>query len=161
GGDVEALGLVILAAGEGTRMRSARHKVLHEVAGRPMIERILDAAAPLRPAATVVVVGHLGEQVRARLGDSAALAEQPERLGTGHAVMQARPMLESRVRTVLILYGDTPLLRAETLKRLYDRHRETGATMTLQTGILEDATGYGRVIRAADGRVLDLVEEKV
>src|SRR5262249_11314080 len=149
---------VILAAGEGTRMRSARHKVLHEVAGRPMIERILEAAAPLRPALRVVVVGHLGEPVRALLGDSAVIVGKWERRGPGPGILQARPILEGRVRTVLVLYGDTPLLRAETLKRLYDRHRETGATLTLQTGILKDATGYGRVIRAEDGRVLDLVE---
>ncbi|HBT47449.1 MAG TPA: bifunctional UDP-N-acetylglucosamine diphosphorylase/glucosamine-1-phosphate N-acetyltransferase GlmU [Peptococcaceae bacterium] len=149
---------VVLAAGEGKRMRSDRPKVLHRVAGRSLVEHVLAAVEAAGITECVVVVGHGGEEVREELGPGFRYAWQEKQLGTGHALAQARdPAGEGD--TVLVLCGDTPLLRGETLARLVAEHRERGAAATLLTAAVEDPTGYGRVIRDGEGRVLRIVEE--
>ncbi len=153
------LGVVILAAGMGTRMRSAIPKVLHRLAGRPLLAHVLDAATRIGAAKTVVVYGHEGEQVRSVMADRPCeWVEQPERLGTGHAVMQAMPLVQDMDR-VLVLYGDVPLVDPETLERLIGASRDTG--LGILTAILDDPTGYGRIIRdPVTRRILRSVEQK-
>ncbi|WP_027896318.1 bifunctional UDP-N-acetylglucosamine diphosphorylase/glucosamine-1-phosphate N-acetyltransferase GlmU [Zestomonas thermotolerans] len=152
-----SLDIVILAAGQGTRMRSALPKVLHPVAGQSMLGHVLDTARQLLPKGIHVVIGHGAEQVRARhAADDIAFVLQAEQLGTGHAVAQALPGLSAE--RVLILYGDVPLIQAETLKRLLDKvGPEQLALLTVE---LDDPTGYGRIIRDAAGRVTAIVEHK-
>jgi bifunctional UDP-N-acetylglucosamine pyrophosphorylase/glucosamine-1-phosphate N-acetyltransferase len=152
-----SLGIVILAAGQGTRMRSALPKVLHPIAGRPMLAHVIATARAMDPARIVVVYGHGGEQVRAAFPDpELQWAEQAEQLGTGHAVQQALPQLAGLER-VLVLYGDVPLLRRETLRRLL---LAAGDQVGLLTMNLSDPSGYGRVLRAVDGDVTAIVEHK-
>ncbi len=151
------LHVVILAAGEGKRMKSDTPKVLQKIAGRPMLAHVVATARALRPAGIHVVYGHGGDQVRAAFADQPDLqwAEQARQLGTGHAVMQAMPQVPDSTR-VLVLYGDAPLFRVETLHRLLEqRGRLAGLVADL-----DDPTGYGRVIRDAEGRVGEVVEEK-
>ncbi len=153
-----SLGVVILAAGKGTRMRSALPKVLHPLAGRPLLRHVLDAAEALGAARICVVYGHGGELVPGAFADAAyAWVEQAERLGTGHAVQQALPAMTG-VERVLVLYGDVPLIEAETLNRLVADSAETA--LGLLTMTLDDPTGYGRILRAGDGRVLRIVEHR-
>ena len=150
------LHVVILAAGEGKRMKSRKPKVLMPLAGRPLLAHVLTTARALAPAAIHVVYGHAGEQVRTAFAGDADLAwvEQAERLGTGHAVAQALKHVPDDAR-VLVLYGDVPLLRAATLAPL------VGADgLALLATVLDDPQGYGRVLRDADGRVTGVVEEK-
>ena len=151
------LHVVILAAGEGKRMKSALPKVLQPVAGRPMLAHVIATARQLAPAAIHVVYGHGGEQVRAAFADQADLlwVEQAERLGTGHAVQQAVPAVPDHAR-VLVLYGDVPLITAETLRRLLD----VEAPLAVLVAELENPGGYGRIVRDAEGRVARIVEEK-
>jgi len=151
------LHVVILAAGEGKRMRSARPKVLQTVAGTPMLQHVIDTARTLAPAGIHVVYGHRGEHVRDAFDDQPDLGwvEQAERLGTGHAVLQAMPQVAQDAR-VLVLYGDVPLIRTETLERLLEAE---GRIAMLATE-LDDPTGYGRVIRDAEGKVARIVEQK-
>jgi bifunctional UDP-N-acetylglucosamine pyrophosphorylase / glucosamine-1-phosphate N-acetyltransferase len=153
--------VVVLAAGKGTRMKSARAKVLHEAAGFPLIEHVLRAADPLGPATTVVVVGHQADRVKDALGKRLGLrfALQEPQLGTGHALMQAEPHLRGLSGTVVLLYGDVPLLRTETLRSLIDTHRARGAAGTVITARVDDPHGYGRIVRT-DGRIAAIVEEK-
>jgi len=152
------LHVIILAAGQGTRMRSALPKVLHPLAGRPMLEHVVRTAAALGPAAIHVVHGHGGEQVRAALAHlDVRWVEQAEQLGTGHAVEQAMPAVPDPA-TVLVLYGDVPLIEHETLAET--AHRAGRGALALITVELEDATGYGRILRAQDGRVTGIVEHK-
>jgi len=153
--------LVVLAAGKGTRMKSALPKVLHEAAGFPLIEHVLRAADPLSPATSVVVVGHQAKRVRDALGKRLGLsfALQEPQLGTGHALMQAEPHLRGRAGTVVLLYGDVPLLRAATLRSLIDTHVSRGAAATVITARVDDPHGYGRIVRE-DGRIAAIVEEK-
>ena len=152
------LGVVVLAAGKGTRMRSALPKVLHSLAGRPLLAHVLDAAVALGAARVCVVYGHGGAQVPAAFPDAKAVwVEQTERLGTGHAVMQAMPAMEEMDR-VLVLYGDVPLIEPETLDRLVD---DTASTqLGLLTMQLDDPAGYGRIVRDKSDRVLRIVEQK-
>ena len=152
------LGVVILAAGQGTRMKSALPKVLHRLSGKPLLGHVIDYARALSPAEIVVVYGHGGEQVREFFADQADLrwAEQARQLGTGHAVQQAMPLLETADR-VLVLYGDVPLTRPQTLDTLI-RSAEDG--FGLLTVDLEDPTGYGRIVRDDSGRVVRIVEHK-
>jgi bifunctional UDP-N-acetylglucosamine pyrophosphorylase/glucosamine-1-phosphate N-acetyltransferase len=155
-----SLNVIILAAGEGKRMRSTLPKVLHPLAGKPLIEHVIAAAHALAPARIHVVHGHGGERLRAALADSPwplHWVEQAERLGTGHAVQQVVPHLKAE-DTVLILYGDVPLIRPETLHRLLARAEEGG--LALITAVLDDARGYGRIVRGPAGRVERIVEDK-
>jgi bifunctional UDP-N-acetylglucosamine pyrophosphorylase/glucosamine-1-phosphate N-acetyltransferase len=149
------LATLLLAAGQGTRMKSKRPKVLHEVCGRPMLAHCLAAAAALAPTRQLVVVGHEADQVRAATGDAAEFVLQAEQKGTGHAVLQCREPLGDFRGDVLILYGDTPLLRAETLEQM-QRHREaTGAALVMLTACVDVP---GIVVRDASGAVARIVE---
>src|SRR5579859_3770066 len=172
---MKRVGAVILAAGKGTRMRSRLPKVTHRVGGRPMLEHVLRAASEAVAEADdppqeggadaeddsprfVVVVGHESEQVRASIawevpGAPLIYIEQQPQLGTGDAVRQARAALTGGAHppsTILVLYGDTPLVRAETLSVLLRTHKQTGATLTFLTGEAEDPEGYGRILRDAE-----------
>ena len=153
-----ALSVVILAAGEGTRMKSAMPKVLQPLAGRPLLQHVIDTARALAPAAIHVVYGHGGETVRTAVaGEEVSWTLQAERLGTGHALRQAMPQIPDTHR-VLVLYGDVPLLKPATLGRLL---RLTGPRqLALLTALLDDPHGYGRIVRGADGGVHKIVEEK-
>ena len=153
---------VILAAGKGTRMKSGLVKVLHPAAGRPMIRWAVDAARDAGAAPVVLVVGHQSDAVRSLYSDVADIrcALQEEQLGTGHAVACARGELAGFSGTILILCGDTPLLRSETLQGLIAFHREKGAALTVLTAVMDNPHGYGRVVRDSDGRVLRIVEQK-
>ncbi len=152
------LGVIVLAAGKGTRMRSALPKVLHPLAGRPLLGHVLDAAAALGAAQVCVVYGHGGQQVPAAFPEAKATwVEQQERLGTGHAVLQAMPAMAGMDR-VLVLYGDVPLIEPETLDRLVDDTAST--TLGLLTMQLADPSGYGRIVRDKSDRVLRIVEQK-
>ena len=155
------LHVVVLAAGKGTRMKSALPKVLHKAHGLPLIEHVFRAAAPLNPTSTVVVVGHQAEAVRQALGSRPGLhlAVQEPQLGTGHALLQAETALKGARGTVVLLSGDVPLLRTSTLEQLVETHRQSGAAATVLTAVLEDATGYGRIVREG-GTIAAIVEHK-
>ncbi|WP_297199966.1 bifunctional UDP-N-acetylglucosamine diphosphorylase/glucosamine-1-phosphate N-acetyltransferase GlmU [Thermanaeromonas sp.] len=150
---------VVLAAGEGKRMRSDIPKVLHRVAGRALVEHVLAALEGAGLQEIVVVVGHGGEAVRSYLGSRYKYAWQERQLGTGHALAQARE-LAGGASTLLVLCGDTPLLRPSTLVELLKKHREEKAAASILVASLEDPTGYGRVVRGPSGRVERIVEEK-
>lgn len=157
------LEVVILAAGLGTRMKSATIKVLHRAAGRPIIDYVLDLAAEVSDRPPIVVVGHQREAVQHSIGDRARFALQEQQLGTGHAVMQAVPLLhrENLAGTrVLILSGDVPLTRPETLRQLAHIHDREGNALTLLTMKLPDPGMYGRIVRERDGSVMRIVEAK-
>ena len=161
--DAHPTAVVVLAAGEGTRMRSARPKVLHEMAGRTLVGHVLAAAAPLGADTTLVVVGAGREAVAAHLGQAAPDAVpvvQAEQRGTGHAARVALEAAPDVDGTVLVLPGDTPLLRTETLRRLVEEHQSSGAVATLVTAVLPDPTGYGRVLRRDGGAVAAVVEHR-
>ncbi len=151
------LHVVILAAGEGKRMKSAVPKVLQQIAGRPMLAHAIDAARALDPAGVHIVYGHGGEQVRAAFADQPDLywAEQKQQLGTGHAVQQAMPNVPDDVR-VLVLYGDVPLITPASLQRLLD----APGRLAVLAAELPDPTGYGRIVRDPEGRVAAIVEQK-
>lgn len=151
------LHIVILAAGEGKRMKSATAKVLQKIAGRPMLAHVIDTARALRPAGIHLVYGHGGEQVRAAFQgqDDLSWAEQEQRLGTGHAVQQAMPGVPQDAR-VLVLYGDVPLIQAATLQRLLD----APGRLAVLVADMDDPTGYGRIVRDPEGRVGRIVEHK-
>ena len=152
-----SLDIVILAAGQGTRMRSALPKVLHPVAHKSMLGHVIDAARALKPTSIQVVVGHGADQVEQALAATdLGFVLQAEQLGTGHAVAQALPRLGAE--TVLILYGDVPLIQVDTLKALLERCDEQ--RLGLLTVLLDDPAGYGRIIRDADGQVSAIVEHK-
>ncbi|WP_317975647.1 bifunctional UDP-N-acetylglucosamine diphosphorylase/glucosamine-1-phosphate N-acetyltransferase GlmU [Novosphingobium pituita] len=154
------LALVVLAAGKGTRMKSDLHKVLHPIAGRPMLAHLMASAAGLAPARQVVVAGHGREQLEKALGDSATIAVQEPQLGTGHAVLQARAALAGFEGDVLILYGDVPFVRTQTMAAMIERLHAPDAPAVVVLGFApEDPLQYGRVI-AQDGRVLKMVEHK-
>ena len=152
-----ALDIIVLAAGLGKRMRSDLPKVLHPLAGRPLLAHVLDTAQALGPRRVVAVLGHGAEQVRGQFPEAAIdWVLQAEQLGTGHAVQQALPRLAADA-DVLILYGDVPLVRAATLRRLVAAAREGVAILTTE---LQDAEGYGRIVRDQAGRVARIVEQK-
>jgi bifunctional UDP-N-acetylglucosamine pyrophosphorylase/glucosamine-1-phosphate N-acetyltransferase len=158
---------IVLAAGEGTRMRSAAPKVLHTIAGRSLLGHAVHAAAALEPEHLVVVVGHGGDEVRdavAGFGEELArpvlAAEQEQRLGTGHAVRRGLDALPAGLTgPVLVTYGDVPMLEPATLAALLGEHSAAGAALTLLTSELADPTGYGRVLRESDGTVTRIVEQ--
>jgi bifunctional UDP-N-acetylglucosamine pyrophosphorylase/glucosamine-1-phosphate N-acetyltransferase len=151
------LHVVILAAGQGKRMRSALPKVLHRIAGRPLLAHVLDAARSLKPERIFVVYGHGGAEVKAAFeGEPVEWVEQARQLGTGHALMQALPRIP-RAATVLVLNGDVPLVRSASLRRLV---RSAQKGLAIMTSDLSDPGGYGRVVRDAGGRILRVVEQK-
>jgi bifunctional UDP-N-acetylglucosamine pyrophosphorylase/glucosamine-1-phosphate N-acetyltransferase len=154
---MSSLEIVILAAGQGKRMRSARPKVLHAVGGRPMLAHVLATARALAPSAIHVVYGHGGEQVRAAIPDGdVRWVHQAEQHGTGHALAQALPAVAGAAR-VLVLYGDVPLIRPETLRQLI---ASAGDGLGILTARLENPAGYGRIVRDPAGRVARIVEHK-
>jgi len=151
---------VILAAGKGTRMQSDLPKVLFPVGGRPMIHAVVDACRAAGVQRVVAVVGHKQELVRDALkNDGVEFVAQEAQLGTGHAVSQAVPLLAG-AKDVLVLCGDGPLIRAETVRTLLGRHRETGAAATLATAVIDAPEGYGRIARDAAGGFAGIVEHK-
>ena len=156
-----AVKAVIMAAGQGTRMKSDLPKVLHGVAGQSMVRWVVQAAQAAGVNEVMVVVGHGADQVRADLPDGVSSCVQSEQLGTGHAVQVAVDALgDVTGDTVLVLSGDTPLLRSEALARLIEDLVTTGSAAALLTSIVEDPSGYGRVLRGADGNVTGIVEQK-
>ena len=157
------LEVIILAAGLGTRMKSATIKILHRAAGRPIIDYVLDLAAGLSSTPPIMIVGHQRDLVQSTVGARARYATQEKQLGTGHAVLQAAQLLEStgvNGKRVLILSGDVPLTRPETLKALVDEHERSGNALTLLTMKLTNPAMYGRIIRDASGSVQKIVEAK-
>ena len=156
------LAVIILAAGQGTRMKSAKHKVLHPVAGRPMLLHLLASIAELRPERQVVVVGAGREQVEAAVGGTGAvIAVQQQQLGTGHAVAQAHDALAGFAGDILILYGDVPLVRAETMRAMLDRLNLGDELRAVVLGFRpEDAGAYGRIITDGNGIIAKMVEYK-
>jgi len=156
------LEVVILAAGLGTRLKSRKAKVLHRAGGRTLIEHVVRAALEVAPPGSIhVVVGHQAGEVQAAVeGLGVRFVLQPEQRGTGHAVRMARESLEGAGGLVLVLYGDTPLLRGETLRRLVERQRQGDAAVTIITTLLADPTGYGRILHDDRGGVRAIVEQK-
>ncbi|MGA8222364.1 MAG: bifunctional UDP-N-acetylglucosamine diphosphorylase/glucosamine-1-phosphate N-acetyltransferase GlmU [Candidatus Acidiferrales bacterium] len=152
--------IVILAAGKGTRMRSNLAKVLHRAGGRPLIEHVVRACHPLKPAQILAVVGHQAEEVGAVVTALGAhiVVQQPQR-GTGHALQVARRAIRRSAKFALVVPGDAPLLRAATLSTLLDTHRRGEAAATILTAELDDPTDYGRILRDSEGRVQSIVEE--
>ena len=154
------IAIVILAAGKGTRLKSALAKVLHRAGGRPLVEHVVRACQPLKPREIVAVVGHQAEDVTAAvtpLGVKTAL-QQPQR-GPGHAMLVARRAIPSRAKFAILLPGDAPLIRTETLAALARAHRETGAAATILSAEIENPAGYGRIVRRDDGSVSAIVED--
>lgn len=157
----EKVATLILAAGKGTRMKSDLPKVLHKVLGETMVSRVVQTAKDAGSAKIIVVIGHKKELVEKELKDRDVLfAVQSEQLGTGHAVMMAEPLLRNFSGNVMILAGDVPLLKPETLRRLIEKHREDNADATVLSAIFDDPHGYGRIIRTEDGHYSHSVEEK-
>ena len=155
------LTVLILAAGKGTRMKSGKAKVLHEVFNEPMIHHVVRTAQQLEPLQTLVVVGHQQDAVRNALADFPVdYALQEQQLGTGHAVLATEPSLQHRADTIMILCGDTPLIRKETLISMLQAHSAKKSTLTVMTTILENPANYGRILLSADDQVLAIVEEK-
>lgn len=150
---------VILAAGQGTRMKSELPKVLHPILGKPMAWYGLQVAGQVTDLLPVLVVGHGHEQVRAAFGDSARYVIQEQQLGTGHAVLQAQGLLHDQADLILVMYADMPLLTAETLVRVVEAQKASGGAFTMLTVMLEDPHGFGRVVRGTDGNVIEIVEE--
>jgi len=152
--------IIILAAGKGTRMRSSLAKVLHRAGGRPLLEHVVRACQPLKPAQILVVVGHQAGEVGAvaeHLG-AQTIVQQPQR-GTGHAMQVARRAIRKSAKLALVLAGDAALLRPETLSALLDTHRRSEAAATILSAELPDPAGYGRIVRDAEGRVESIVED--
>ena len=153
--------VVVLAAGQGTRMKSGLPKVLHRIAGRPLIEYVLRTADSVQPATVTAVVGHGAETVRQHLShrQQVHFVVQEPQLGTAHALQQAEPVLAGRAGTVILLSGDVPLLTSGTLSRLIETHRGAGAAATVVTATVDRPYGYGRIVRS-DGRIARIVEER-
>lgn len=150
---------LILAAGKGTRMKSELPKVIHEVNGIPMISKIIKVLKVLKPEENILILGHKKEEVLKVVGEDADYVVQTEQLGTGHAVLQAKDKLKNYDGDVMVLCGDTPLLREETLKELYKFHRDTDSVTTILTSIYDNPFGYGRIVKE-NGLVKAIVEEK-
>ena len=150
--------VIILAAGQGTRMKSNLPKVLHRLGGKPLLAHVIQTASQLKPTQTIVVYGHGGEAVQSNLADENVLwVEQAQQLGTGHAVDQAMPQVDNN-HLVLILYGDVPLINTNTLSDLV--YQAGGNQLALLTVHLENPTGYGRIVRDQHGAIQKIVEEK-
>jgi bifunctional UDP-N-acetylglucosamine pyrophosphorylase/glucosamine-1-phosphate N-acetyltransferase len=151
---------VILAAGMGTRMKSDMPKVLHSVCGKPLCGWVIDASLKAGADEVVCVVGHKADMVKEKLAGKAEFVLQAEQKGTGHAVMQAKNAIENTAGAVVVLNGDTPLITADMIKSAVCTHEKSGASATVITAELDDATGYGRIVRGTDGSVLKIVEQK-
>jgi bifunctional UDP-N-acetylglucosamine pyrophosphorylase/glucosamine-1-phosphate N-acetyltransferase len=151
---------VILAAGQGTRMKSQLPKVLHQIAGKPMVQYAVEAAFSIGSRRPIVVIGHGAELVQRAIGDRCDTVLQVPQHGTGHALLQAREKIDPASETILVLYGDTPLLTTETIQRLLDAQRAAHAVLGLVTFTPADPALYGRIIRDEGGRLLDIVEYK-
>jgi bifunctional UDP-N-acetylglucosamine pyrophosphorylase / glucosamine-1-phosphate N-acetyltransferase len=151
---------VILAAGQGTRMKSKLYKVLHPVCGKPMVQHVVDQITKLNIKEMVTVIGHGAEMVEAELGDVSHYALQEQQLGTAHAVLQARTMLEGKEGVTIVVCGDTPLITAVTMESLFKHHEESSAKATILTARIEDPTGYGRILRNDSGLVEKIIEHK-
>ena len=154
------LAVVILAAGEGKRMKSAYPKVIHRICGEPLLKYVITETAKLQPRKTVVVIGHQAEKVKAVLDESVSAIVQEEQKGTADAVRITEPEFEDFQGTIMVTCGDIPLIRHETLGGLLQLHLETKAAATLLSAHFSDPTGYGRIIRKPDGLVQEIVEEK-
>jgi len=152
---------VILAAGKGKRMKSDLPKVLHQLCGKPMVEYVIDTAKELGVQRIILVVGHKGNQTQESLKNHRVeFVVQEDQLGTGHAVLQTKQLLSDFDGDVLILCGDVPLLRADTLKKLLEEHRRKKVVATVLTAVLDDPSHYGRIIRDEQEMVQEIVEAK-
>lgn len=151
---------IVLAAGQGKRMKSKLYKVLHPVCGKPMVGHVLDTVEATGCQRTVVVVGHGAEKVKAYVGQGAEYVLQETQLGTGHAVKQAKGLLDGEEGTTIVAYGDTPLITSETLIGLMALHEERQAAATVLTAVMNDPSGLGRIIRSEDGGLMKIVEQK-
>jgi bifunctional UDP-N-acetylglucosamine pyrophosphorylase/glucosamine-1-phosphate N-acetyltransferase len=158
------LNVLIMAAGLGTRMKSNRAKVLHEMGGAPLIAYVVRAAQALEPRSIIVIVGHQAEEVEraalAEVGELASFVVQEKQRGTGDAVESARSLLENSDSLVLVLSGDVPMIRVETLQRLIEHHNNTGAACSILSVRLENPTGYGRIVRDESGAFRKIVEQR-
>lgn len=155
------LGIVILAAGKGTRMRSGQAKVLHLICDRPMLFYPIMLARKVLAEKIIVVVGHQADVVRKKFDDEDLIfVEQREQLGTGHAVMQAREQFRDFSGNILILCGDVPLLSVETVRCLLNGHVKENAAITVLTAMLDNPAGYGRIVKKPTGEVIKIVEER-
>lgn len=152
--------VIILAAGEGKRMKSKHSKVVHPVCGKPLVQWVHQAAIKAGAVESVIVVGHRADEVKECMGDKVQYALQEKQLGTGHAVMQAEEYLKGKDGYVMVLYGDTPLVTAETIAATLQYHKESNNAATVITADLEDPSGYGRIVRDAAGNVVRIVEHK-
>jgi bifunctional UDP-N-acetylglucosamine pyrophosphorylase/glucosamine-1-phosphate N-acetyltransferase len=151
---------IVLAAGQGKRMKSKLYKVMHPVCGKPMVGHVIDILEQLQVDRKVVVVGYGAEMVQGYLGQRAEYVLQSEQLGTGHAVIQTKDLLQNEDGITIVIYGDTPLVKAETLLKMVEAHRAAKAVATMLTAELSNPEGYGRVIRDAAGVVINIVEQK-
>jgi UDP-N-acetylglucosamine diphosphorylase/glucosamine-1-phosphate N-acetyltransferase len=159
--DLKKVGCVILAAGKGVRMKSDLPKVLHRLAGKPLLSYVLDTVQSLGLKRVAVVVGYQGEKViDLTKGKNVEIVWQKEQLGTGHAVMQTEPLFSDFKEDLLVLYGDVPLIRAQTIIGLVEIHQAKNAKATVLTAVLGDPKRYGRIIRKKDGTLDRIVEDK-
>lgn len=151
---------VVLAAGQGTRMKSKLYKVLHPVMGRPMVQHVIDQLQAVELKKIITIVGFGAEKVKDQLGSESEFVIQKEQLGTGHAVRQAEPLLHGEEGVTLVICGDTPLLSKETIQALFDHHERVEAKATVLTTSITDPSGYGRIIRDQNDNVAKIVEHK-
>ena len=159
-GKEEYVMTIVMAAGKGTRMKTNKSKVVHKIYDKELVRRVVELAKKVGSDEIVTVVGHLREQVEAVLGDSVKYAIQEELLGTGHAVMQAKEYLKGKKGKVVVLNGDVPIIRQETLENLITKSIKNKEYGTLLTAIYENPTGYGRIVRDEGGNIKEIVEEK-
>lgn len=151
---------IVLAAGQGKRMKSKLYKVLHPVCGKPLVGHVLDTVKKVNCERSIVVVGHGAEAVQSYLGTSAEYVLQAQQLGTGHAVKQAKDLLGNEEGITIVICGDTPLVTPETLEELMKLHQSKGAAATVLSAVMDNPKGYGRIIRGEDGAVVQIVEQK-
>ncbi len=151
---------IVLAAGQGKRMKSKLYKVLHPVCGKPMVGHVVDTLEHIHTQRTVVITGHGAEAVEAYLQGRAEFALQAQQLGTGHAVMQAKALLGKEEGATIVICGDTPLVTADSLQAMLDLHHQSGAAATVMTAKLDQPHGYGRIVRDESGAVIKIVEQK-
>lgn len=151
---------VILAAGAGTRMKSSMAKVAHSACGKPLLTHVISGAESAGTSELILVLGHGADQVGKIAPEKAAIVIQEQQLGTGHAMMQAESHLTGKAGTVLVLYGDTPLITGQTLQEAFAAHQQGNNQVTVLTALLDDPTGYGRIVRDKAGQVTGIVEQK-